>query len=153
MCTVAYAENFRGGQSIGVARGAKVAMPPKMFSKSRHFVLWEAFFQTKKYYSPKIKHFGIYSRTLTVYIAKYCLYIFFIFRVWGGGVAQWPPLRTLVNVWEDPDNISLLRLRCQDHFLHLTFCTTLCCFFRFILNSIDFSQSEEFVDNCGRPVL
>jgi len=41
---------------IGVARGGKGAMPPQIFRKYSHFVLWEAFFQTKYCYSPKIKH-------------------------------------------------------------------------------------------------
>jgi len=34
--------------SIGVAGGPKRGMPPKKnFRKCSHFVLWEAFFQTK----------------------------------------------------------------------------------------------------------
>jgi len=32
--------------------------PPQIFRKYSHFVLWEAFFQTKCCYSPKIKRFG-----------------------------------------------------------------------------------------------
>jgi len=33
-------------------------MPPQVFRKYSHFVLSEAFFQTKQCYSPKIKHFA-----------------------------------------------------------------------------------------------
>jgi len=32
---------------IGIARGTKGAIPPKIFGRHSHFALWEAFFQTK----------------------------------------------------------------------------------------------------------
>ena len=43
---------------IGVARGAKGAIPPQILRKYSHFVFWEAFLQTKLCYSRKSKHFG-----------------------------------------------------------------------------------------------
>jgi len=41
------------------SQGVKGAMPPQILGKYSHFLLWEAFFQTKQCYSPKIKHFGL----------------------------------------------------------------------------------------------
>jgi len=38
-------------------RGPKGPCPPQMFRKYSHFVLWEAFFQTKWCYLPKFNHF------------------------------------------------------------------------------------------------
>jgi len=45
--------------NIGVARGGpKGPCPPQIFRNYSHFVLREAFFQTKYCYSPTITHFG-----------------------------------------------------------------------------------------------
>ena len=61
-----------------------------MFRKYSHFVLWEAF--------PKQNSVVRLNLNILVYTAEYwqytlpnTIYTFFIFKVLGGSMAQWPP--------------------------------------------------------------
>jgi len=55
---VLYVQKLGKAWTLVPPMATKEAMPPQRFRKYSHFVLWEAFFQTKLFNSPKIKHFA-----------------------------------------------------------------------------------------------